>query len=46
MNWWGDGEEEREEGKRRGWGFYLNFALSTRQSLPMMLMCGGEIAEV
>jgi len=25
-------------GKRRGRGFYLNFALSTRQSLPMMLM--------
>jgi len=42
----------REMGKRRGMGekkrgrgFYSN-ALSTRQSLPMMLMCGGEIAEV
>jgi len=29
----------REMGKRRGRGYYLNFATSTRQSLPMMLKC-------
>jgi len=41
-----DGEEERGGGGEERGGFYFNFALSTRQSLPMMLMRGGEIAGV